>query len=297
MAKCPTFLSWNYSERYQAVKDNTRCFNCLWHSHSMRECTCTFRCRQCGGHHQTLLHRGTPSNDSNSTDSSSATVAPVNLHASTTILTNTESTAMPQIQDTAVLQLSSPSTALLSTAITTVVNGHLQCNARALLDSGASISLMTEKVTTELKLKRHPYRLSISGVTGSQDSVVIQCHVVPKFQSITPPQCPDELFKLPCIADKAPLADPYLGGSIDLLLGIADVGRCTNCATSSSQDGATIATPTIFGWTLGGAIPNENLPSAMLKLQVQDDILIVRYRCSGKWIKYQKQLLVSKIKN
>ena len=103
--------------------------------------------------------------------------------------------------------------------------------------------------------------------------MVIQCHVVPKLQSITPPRCPDELFKLPCIADKAPLADPYLGGSIDLLLGIADVGRCTNGATSSSQDRATIATPTIFGWTLGGAIPKENLPSTILKLQVQDDIL------------------------
>ena len=148
------------------MKDNKRCFNCLGHSHSMGECTSTFRCRQCSGHHHTLLHRGTPSNDSNSTDSNSTTVAPVNLPASTTTPTNTESTAMPQIQDTAVLQLFSPPTALLSTAITTVVNGHLQCNARALLDSGASISLMTEKLATELKLKRHPYRLSISGVTG-----------------------------------------------------------------------------------------------------------------------------------
>ncbi len=65
-----------------------------------------------------------------------------------------------------------------------------------------------------------------------------------------------------------------LGGSIDILLGIADVSRCcTKGSNSLSEDKATVATPTIFDWTLGGAIPQNSLPPSILKLQVNEDSL------------------------
>ena len=68
-------------------------------------------------------------------------------------------------------------------------------------------------------------------------------------------------------------ADPPLGGSIDILLGIADVSRCTRGSTSLSENRATVATLTIFGWTLGGAIPQDALPPSILRLQVNEDTL------------------------
>ena len=82
----------------------------------------------------------------------------------------------------------------------------------------------------------------------------MKCHVIPKLQAIIPPKRPEDLFKLTCIKGKTPLADPALGGSIDILLGIADASRCTRGSASLSEDRATVATLTIFGWTLGGAI-------------------------------------------
>ena len=76
-----------------------------------------------------------------------------------------------------------------------------------------------------------------------------------------------------CIKGKTPLADPALGGSIDILLGIADVSRCTRGSTSLSEDRATVTTLTIFGWTLGEAIPQDALPHSILRLQVNEDTL------------------------
>ncbi len=146
-------------------------------------------------------------------------------------------------------------------------------------------------MTSELKLPQHAYRLNISGVTGQaiskyfvnaelcsihsgqSESITVKCHVVSKLQAITPPKRPEDLFQLPCIKGKSPLADSMLGGSIDILLGIADVCRCTKGSNSLSEDKATVATPTIFGWTLGGAIPQNSLPPSILKLQVNEDSL------------------------
>ena len=87
--------------------------------------------------------------------------------------------------------------------------------------------------------------------SGQSEHITVKCHVIPKLQVIIPPKRPEDLFKLACIKGKSPLTDPALGGSIDILLGIADVSRCTQGSTSLSEDRATVATLTIFGWTLG----------------------------------------------
>ncbi len=54
--------------------------------------------------------------------------------------------------------------------------------------------------------------------------IEVKAHIVPALQSIRPPKNPRKLLDLPCIRGKKPIADPNLGGEIDLLLGIADVG-------------------------------------------------------------------------
>ncbi len=60
---------------------------------------------------------------------------------------------------------------------------------------------------------------------------------------------------------------------MDIFLGIADVSRCTKSSNSLSEDKETVATPTIYGWTLGGVIPQNSLPPSILKLQVNEDSL------------------------
>ena len=282
LSKCSTFLSWDQAKKYKAVKEHNHCSNCLSHSHSHRDCTSAHNCRHCGGRHHSLLHRNKRS--SRSSSPTSATVAQ-SSHS------NTQTSSASDSENTAVLHLNTPPAALLSTAIASVKHDSCERRARVLLDSGASISLMTEKLASELKLPRYAHRLKISGITGQavskyfvnanlysiysgqSEHITVKCHVIPKLQAIIPPKRPEDLFKLTCIKGKTPLADPALGGSIDILLSIADVSRCTRGSTSLSKDRATVATLTIFGWTLGGAIPQDALPPSILRLQVNEDTL------------------------
>ncbi len=188
--------------------------------------------------------------------------------------------------------MSTPPSALLSTALTLASNGDYRQKARALLDSGASISFMSERLASSLKLKRYPQRLQIAGVTGgavskyhvfvdlasllstdADNKVRVKCHVVPLLQSIRPPRNPPELLNLPCINGKQPIADPALGGEIELLLGIADCGRCARGHPLLSDDRATMANPTLFGRTLGGAIPDSSLPTSILRAQSKEGSL------------------------
>ncbi len=270
ISKCPTFLELNQDKRQKAVKDAKHCFNCLCHKHALKDCQSTYTCRTCGAKHHTLLHKEPSS--------------PTPPDANASVITTDE--------ETAVQHVSTLPSALLSTALTLASNGDYRQKARALLDSGASISLMSERLASSLKLKRYPQRLQIAGVTGgavskyhvfvdlaslhstdADNKVRVKCHVVPLLQSIRPPRNPPELLNLPCINGKQPVADPALGGEIDLLLGIADCGRCARGHPSLSDDQATMANPTLFGWTLGGAIPDSSLTTSILRAQSKEDSL------------------------
>ncbi len=44
-------------------------------------------------------------------------------------------------------------------------------------------------------------------------------------------------------------------------------------STCHSTDGATIANNTLFGWTLGGVIPDVSLPTSILRVQGKEDPL------------------------
>ncbi len=299
LAKCQTFLSWDPLHRHKAVKEHKYCFNCLSHAHNLKDCQSTHNCRSCGVRHHTLLHREqTPTNQQPSTtqqvstnqqpssnNQQASTNQPPTVTSSSVVTTTTN-------EEGNVSHVNTPQIALLSTAIALVSSGSYRQRARALLDSGASITLISERLASSLSAKRHHQRLQIAGVTGGavsrsyvevtlksvyqtnhHDSVSIKCHVVPKLQSLQPPRNPQCLLKIPCIQNKSPIADPHLGGEIDLLLGIADCGRCSRGPPCHSTDGATIANNTLFGWTLGGAIPDVSLPTSILRVQGKEDPL------------------------
>ncbi len=67
-----------------------------------------------------------------------------------------------------------------------------------------------------------PVNLSSLFNANSQILKVV-CHVLPCLSSADPPSNVKTLLNLPCIQDKAPLADPYLGGSLDIFVGARDV--------------------------------------------------------------------------
>ena len=125
----------------------------------------------------------------------------------------------------------------LKTAIIDVVEGSRIRKARATLDSGSSISLITEELASSLKLKRTYYPITILGLTektttsknyvsvrlqsssNPNSSIKITCSLVPKITTSTPPLSPIAILTDPLLQDKAPVADPSLGGKVDILLG------------------------------------------------------------------------------
>ena len=59
--RCDVFKSKPVKERCDIVKRNSICFNCLKATgHTSRQCKSTFRCKQCGKPHHSLLHLPVP---------------------------------------------------------------------------------------------------------------------------------------------------------------------------------------------------------------------------------------------
>lgn len=55
-SSCPTFVKADVKQRRAPVKQQQRCFNCLSHSHAVRECASKHSCRVCSQKHHTMLH-------------------------------------------------------------------------------------------------------------------------------------------------------------------------------------------------------------------------------------------------
>ena len=53
--KCPRLIAMSATERCRVVKDNRLCALCL-NDHPLTNCTFPWRCRLCGGKHNTMVH-------------------------------------------------------------------------------------------------------------------------------------------------------------------------------------------------------------------------------------------------
>ncbi len=256
--RCSKFLSWDTARRIKHSKSNGLCLNCLSKSHVLKDCHSQKCCRHCYGRHHTLLHQdATPSGE--------------------------EATKEATSNDVRCLRVQTVQNAILLTAITEVSDGPCRQRVRALLDSGAAVSLVTEKLAKRLKSKRHSHPLDITGIAGGmrskgyvclnfasvnrsqEDFITAKCYVVPSLPIITAPTNVDQLLQLPVIKGKTPIADPNLGGQTDVLLGMSDFTR-TIRGFDRSQDGSILTFKTIFGWTLGGTVRDNAASTHVFKV-------------------------------
>ncbi len=132
--------------RNQLARDKRLCLNCFSSNHGYRACTSRFSCRTCGARHHTLLHRERPkmeipqkavaSSPPTPNEADTPQVVPYSLHSIAVGIENNDSVA----------------------------------KARAIIDRGASTSLMTEALATTLRLKCHPQSLLLGGHFGEQRS-------------------------------------------------------------------------------------------------------------------------------
>ncbi len=145
LVRCPVFNGYDVDWRNQLARDKRLCLN-------------RFSCRTCGARHHTLLHKERPkmeipqkavvtSSPPTPNEADTPQVVPYSLHSIAVGIENNDSVA----------------------------------KARVIIDRGASTSLMTEALTTTLRLKRHPQSLLLGGHFGEQRSN--QC-IVATLQSL-----------------------------------------------------------------------------------------------------------------
>lgn len=261
---CSEFRAKTPEERQAWVQDQKRCSNCLKDNHTTTECRVDKRCQDCGSKHHSLLH--VPRAQSPTSESSS--------QANDYITTSVGSHAGPPV-----------------TALVLVSAGRHRRYARALLDTGAEVTLVSKALAISLEAQPLMSSLMTIGGVGSAESpyaILLDLHgeeVMQKadeslrlearvMMSIPQPTSTANLHgtkSLPFLQDY-PLADPDYspGDPVDIIL--------DNKAWQLSRTGETLAGPqrgifadgTMFGWVVGGTPYKHNRSPQILITQKSD---------------------------
>ena len=270
---CPAYKDMSVIQRSVPIKNNKCCSNCLIPGHKTKEFRNSGRCRRCGKRHHTTLHQDNlTSSDSHSTSenkgsSQALTESTASVSAVSTNSSEPDKSTLPH-----------PTLVMTGQVLVESASGQ-RAHARALLDTGATLSLITSKLAHQLQLPKEPCSLTFTGVTGTTNGTTshmvsfsisdihnrhtkfhVQAPVVPKVTTDLP------LFNAKKVRDYPhlqglQLADPRFDtpGRIDIILGI-DVwdqielpGKILGVPSQPS------AKNTIFGWAIyGKCLDNAN---------------------------------------
>ena len=236
---CSKWMSYTLAQRLDHVKLKNLCSNCLAVGHTTASCKSVYRCRDCQQTHHTSLHQ-IPS-------------APVHS-------TVVQSKQVPDaLLMTAEVLLKGPS-------------GH-QVKARAFIDPGAGMSLISKRLTQILDLTLEPNKINFTGVQGTPckgSKYLTSLTISPTFSN-------QEIKCRPAVVQHVTedmptrpltpahefhhlvglqLADPnfHIPARIDILLGaelwLQLQAPSPSIVASVSEPGAQA---TIFGWAITGA--------------------------------------------
>ncbi len=128
-----------------------------------------------------------------------------------------------------------------------------------LLDSGSGASFITENLVSHLHLQRFPARNTFSGADGDfictqkvkvelspvndeSTSINTECYVVSKIPMSTIPSNHSQIVGDPVVKDLT-LADPDLGGPIDIILGNKGRRQCVLSRTQTFGAGSKTMCP------------------------------------------------------
>ena len=244
---CPKWTAFSVTQRLGHIQAKSLCSNCLAGGHITSACKSKYRCRECNQLHHTTIHQ------------QSSSVTSIN---SSTLQSH-------QVPD-----------ALMTTAQVLLIGpGGQEVKARALIDSGAGLSLVSRRVAQTLDLPLEPSHLQFSAVQGApckpsyhitnltisplQDrSKKISCRpaVVQMVTCDLPPEPIRPVTDLPHIMGlELADVDYHVPGKIDILLG-ADMAPqiMVRQLLRSGADSEPIAQATQFGWAISGPVQRIN---------------------------------------
>ena len=161
------------SQRSVHIKNNKCCSNCLIPGHKTKECRNSGRCRRCGKRHHTTLHQ----DNLTSRDSHGASENKGSLQALTES-TASVSAVSTNSSESAKSTLPHPTLVMTGQVFVESASGQ-HAHARALLDSGATLLLITSKLAHQLQLPKELCSLSLTGVTGTTNGTT--SHMVSFF--------------------------------------------------------------------------------------------------------------------
>ena len=145
--------SHDIERRNKIVRESHRCTNCLHESHTQSKCPSSFSCRHCHGRHHSLLHKDQPSSSTQTITVNSSFIK-----------------AQKGVNENKTAPLSPPKFYFIDTAIVNVVSGDRHQLARAALDSGSGVSLMSESLASHLKLPRYSQHIIVEGAYSGGNS-------------------------------------------------------------------------------------------------------------------------------
>ena len=247
---CSKWAAFNVTQRIAHIKSKSLCSNCLAGGHATAACKSTYRCRECGQAYHTTIHQ-----------QPAAAATPIN---SSTVQSH-------QVPD-----------ALMTTAQVLLIGPRgKEVKARALIDSGAGLSLVSRRIAQLLDLPLEPSKLQFSAVQGApckpsnyltsliisplldrEKQILCKPAVVQMVTCDLPPEpiCP--VTELPHLMGLQ-LADTtyHLPGRIDILLGADLAPQIMVKQLLAGTDSEPIAQATQFGWAISGPVTRMNSSS------------------------------------
>ena len=147
---CDAFKSMSQDEKRSTLRAHNMCFNCLRTGHSAPRCNSSHRCKKCQRLHHTLLHLeyGARDNSAQNADSSS-----------------TPSGANPTVNAVTAITFGQPIIYMTCKILVTGPQGA-SSTARALIDTGAGVSFITERLANTLQLPRTVRNVQVCGISG-----------------------------------------------------------------------------------------------------------------------------------
>ena len=150
--QCQSFKGWILDKKMSLVRKNKLCFNCLHVEHTTATCLSRHGCCHCGERHHTLLH------------AQASTSAPIPARMTPPYpaqgpATPTRTTPPP------VVKVGGSANAVLMEAANVMVTAGVRTTlARALLDSGASVSLVSSRLVKAIQAQTTPNPVELSGL-------------------------------------------------------------------------------------------------------------------------------------
>ncbi|XP_076300582.1 uncharacterized protein LOC143218899 [Lasioglossum baleicum] len=307
---CMAFRKLNPRARFDFLKPRRVCINCLNQNHTVSLCKSTNVCRECGGKHHTLLHRGDKGSNGNNVRAVSNSASQINSNSARAPFVNNRSSPVksdgttdqsPGETSKNVALHSSDTvpndgkTVLLATAIVKVYapDGRTRL-ARALLDQGSQSSFVTMNLVQDLRLQKSRTPVSVTGLGGNNANSIdysshirighsdgdkpiaaTRAYIVRNISQYAPPRINVEKyheFKHLTLADQ----DPTSNHRIDMLIGAELFGQILKPGLRRTRNAGPIAQNTVFGWILSGQASdaNQNSPTILAHhTSINDDPL------------------------